>query len=320
MTTTVLEPAVSALPRPTRWHRPLLWFAGLMAVCTIAAATLALMDPREILGQNACFKPLKFAISMLIYSVSLSWMIGLFTRWRRVAWWAGTITAIALGVELVIIAGAAAVGTTSHFNVATPLNTTLWATMGGSIAVVWIAALVIAIALVLNPTGDRARDLALRAGVVLGIVGMAVAFFMTAPTSYQLDDFEGIAGAHAVGVPDGGAGIPFFGWSTEGGDLRVPHFIGMHALQILPLTALALELLARRVPLLRDPRIRFAFVALASALFAAVLGILTWQALAGQPIIAPAGPILVAGAATAALGVLAAAVITVVGLRSTRHA
>lgn len=96
------------------------------------------------------------------------------------------------------------------------------------------------------PLGDPARSLAIRAGFVIALIGMALAFLMTGPTAEQLNSFRGIVGAHTVGLPDGAPGLPLLGWSTSAGDLRVPHFVGMHALQLIPLSALLLEFGARR--------------------------------------------------------------------------
>ncbi len=274
------------LTRPA--NRPLMTLAALMAATAVVTAVLAVVDPVQIVGRNGWLKPLKFAISIALYAVTIAWLLDrLPERRQRVGRiGAGVITA-ALVIEMVVIVGAVAAGTTSHFNVSSPLATTLWSTMGTAIAVVWLVTLVLAALLWRSPDADAARRLAIRAGLVVGLAGMAVAFLMTSPTPEQLDSFSGVAGAHAVGVPDDGPGLPFLGWSTTGGDLRVPHFTGMHALQALPLLALGLEVLARRVPALTDPGTRFRVVALASGGYAVLLVLLTLQALAGIPVTQP---------------------------------
>ncbi|MGA5761861.1 hypothetical protein [Nonomuraea bangladeshensis] len=68
---------------------------------------------------------------------------------------------------------------------------------------------------------------------------------------------------HNVGVPDGGPGLPLTGWSTVGGDLRIPHFVGLHGLQVMLVVALVLGLLASRVTRLHDERTRAGLVAAA---------------------------------------------------------
>lgn len=107
--------------------------------------------------------------------------------------------------------------------------------------------------------------------------------------------------------------MPLTGWSTTGGDLRIPHFVGMHALQLIPLFLLALIALAPRIAWLRDDRVRLRLVLVASASYAAVLALVTWQALRGQALIHPDGATLTA----AALIVVGAFAGTFVSLRTT---
>lgn len=82
--------------------------------------------------------------------------------------------------------------------------------------------------------------------------------------------------AHTVGAPDGGPGLPIINWSTRYGDLRVAHFFGMHALQLLPLFG---YYVARR------PR----QVIIVAVLYAASITFLLVLALTGKPLIAGLG-------------------------------
>jgi hypothetical protein len=270
-----------------RWHRPLMSLALAMTGLVVVGLAGMLTDNRVLTGLPIWDKPTKFALSVLIYSVTWAWLIAQLDRARRIAWWAGTVSAVFLGVEMVIVVGQAIRGTTSHFNQTTPFNTTLWRTMGGSIALVWLATLVVCVILFRNPGPDRARNFAVRAGAVIAVVGMALGFLMTIPTADQIAAGARISGAHTVGLADGGPGLPLLGWSTAGGDLRIPHFVGMHALQLIPLLVIGLELLGRYRPVLRRPAIKVRLIGVAVASYAALLALLTWQALRGQSIVHP---------------------------------
>ncbi|WP_167133412.1 hypothetical protein [Paramicrobacterium chengjingii] len=60
---------------------------------------------------------------------------------------------------------------------------------------------------------------------------------------------------------------------------------------------LALELVARHIPMLRDGVLRLRLMWIATIALSAVVVVLTWQAMIGQSIVARAGAILVAGCA-----------------------
>ncbi len=54
------------------------------------------------------------------------------------------------------------------------------------------------------------------------------------------------AGGHRVGATAASAAaIPFFGWSLTTGDLRLAHFLALHAMQVVPAFALAAMLLGK---------------------------------------------------------------------------
>ena len=310
-------PAPVSLRAAAGWHRPLMALALAMAVLTVVGAVGLVADPRTVTGAAVWAKPTKFAFSVAIYAVTWAWLVELVRSHRgrvRGVHVAGTVAAVLLGVEMVVIVGQAVRGTSSHFNVSTPFDIALWTTMAISIVIVWLATMYLAAGLFGVRGGDPARTLAIRAGAVLALAGMGLGFLMTSPTSAQLADFRGIAGAHTVGLPDGGPGLALLGWSTVGGDLRVPHFLGMHALQAIPLLLIGLELLGSRVGALASSTTRRRLVAVGTAVYAAVVGLATWQALRGQSVLAPDALTVAALAATGGAAVVA----TLVVLRSAR--
>ncbi len=300
----------AGLQRLYRVHPPLFVSAALTALLGLFFVAGLLLDPRYVTGAPVWLKPLKFAVSITVYSFTLLWMLSFLKPSRLVRACSWVILSM-FALEWAAIIMQAARGTTSHFNVSTPFNLAVWiGLMAVPIGVLWTANVVLAVALL------RARlmtspvlALGIRLALVITVVGMAEGFLMTGPTVPQLAALKAggalsVMGAHSVGLPDGGPGLMVTGWSTRGGDLRAAHFVGMHALQALPLLAWVLSLPALVAAL--NLRQRALLVWVAAALYLGLTGLLTWQALRGVSIVAPDAPtlgVLAALLATAALAV-----------------
>lgn len=272
-----------------RGHPGLYAFAAAMVALSAVTAVLLAVDPRTLLGAPLWAKPLKFAVSLALYAGTLAWMLGRLEpgpSGRRPLRLTGWFLAVAAAVEIAIITGQAARGERSHFNIEEAENSLLFSIMGVTIVALYLATAAVALRFLRGPAGPERT--AVRLGLLVSLLGMTVGWVMIA------------VGGHTVGAPDGGPGLPLVGWSTTAGDLRIAHFVGLHALQALPLLAAGLRATAR----LHDGA-RQRIVVGAGAGYAALVVLLTAQALRAQPLLAP-DVLTLAGLVAVAVGTGAA--------------
>jgi hypothetical protein len=302
------------LHRAWRTNRPLTILGVAMILVFLAALAGVFLDHRVLTGAPAWLKPAKFAISVSVYCFTFIWLLGFTESRPRLARFAANVTALSFIVEMAVILTQAARGTTSHFNLTSPLNTFLWLTMGVFIVVVWTMNLLLAILLLFERIPDRAFAWSLRLGLLVSLVGMAAAFFMVRPTPEQMATMAAnhrprIVGAHSVGIPDGGPGLPVVGWSTVGGDLRVAHFVGLHAMQVLPFFAWFVARRRNWFANLKEIH-RLALVCTFGLVYLGLVLLLVWQALRGQSVIHPDAQTLTVGVVLLALAGLSTWIIT----------
>ncbi len=150
---------------------PLTAVGALMLFVAVLSAVGIFIDPRVITGAPAWLKPWKFAISTAVYSLTLAWIFQYLPEWPRVRRIVGWTTAIVFVLEVAIIDTQAWRGTTSHFNVSTPLNMTLFFVMGAAILIQTFVSIAVAVALWRQRFHEPVLGWALRLGMTLTIVG-----------------------------------------------------------------------------------------------------------------------------------------------------
>ena len=137
---------------------PVLTGTGLFLTALLAASAVGIkVDSREITGAPAWLKPAKFAGSTAIYSLTLAWIFTYLPGWTRTRRLVGRATALIFLIELAIIDWQAWRGTTSHFNIGTPLDATLFAVMGTAIVLQTLGSVAVAVAVWRQHFADKRR-------------------------------------------------------------------------------------------------------------------------------------------------------------------
>jgi len=249
------------------WQREprLVAFALLMLALMLPAAIGLGLDERVLRGVSVWVKPMKFMASMALLALTTAWFAPQLPAAVRQGRSFGLLvwTMIATGgFEVGYITLQAALGQASHYNVGDPLHALLYTLMG-------VAALVLTatqpwMAWLIWRHGDRRIAPAYRLAVLLGLV---LTFVLGAAVGMLLGGAQ----------PATGVGLPLVGWSRSMGDLRVAHFVGIHAGQVLPLAGFALAQWR--------PREAVAGVWGVTAIWTALWAWTFWQALSGRPLL-----------------------------------
>ena len=193
--------------------------------------TLQFFDARLISGVNVWDKPAKFFLSLTVQFGTVSWAMSQMPRIGaklRSLNWAVALMLFAGWGEMGYIIFRASRAEASHFN-STSLSAVIgYALMGLGAVTLTSTAAFIGWKIWRKKSSDlwtEAAGLALMVGAVLGTI---TGGYMSAQSSHWVGSVHSDANA-----------LVFFNWSTTGGDLRVAHFVGLHATQFISLSAMS---------------------------------------------------------------------------------
>lgn len=247
---------------------PFLYRVGLFMFITGALLLLPLsFDSRTVLGINPWIKPIKFCLSVGVYLFTIAWFLEYIKSHKRIKRLISYVTGISMILEILIVIFQAMRAVKSHFNEDTTFDQILFGIMGLLIGLSTIMIVIYFLTLFFGKsTISGPYRLSILLSIILFLVASGVGGIMISN------------GAHTVGAADGGDGIFFFNWSTEYGDLRIAHFIGMHAIQIIPMSCYFL------LSKIKNTLLVNILLALMTMLYGFLISSMYLQAQSGQPL------------------------------------
>jgi hypothetical protein len=237
-----------------------LFYYGLLClVASIVFIILTKFTSTQVYGVNAWYKPFKFAFSTFLFVWAMAWYCYYLPDFNiKLFNWS---VMLLLGFEIVYIALQASKGQLSHYNLSTPIYSGLFSLMAlaATLVTLYTAYIVVLFFKYEFPDLPNYYLWAIRFGIILFVIFSFEGFAMGSRLN------------HSVGALNDNSNLFIVGWSKTVGDLRVSHFIGMHALQVLPLLSFYL---------LKNTKLTFGLSIIYGLLAMATL----IQALQGRPI------------------------------------
>jgi hypothetical protein len=212
------------IPELKTRNKTLYYFGWVNIFGAIACLLLMLFDDTTVLGINAWIKPLKFFLSITIYCWTMGWFLYYLNEPKKVRYFNIMVLAVLIFEQAYVVYRAAR-GEQSHFNYSSAQAIILYSLMGVAITilVIWTGYFTYLFFRRSFPELSASYVWGIRLGLLFFEIFSLGAHIMAS------------SGGHTVGAPDGGTGLPFVNWSRQYGDLRIAHFFGMHAMQLLPL-------------------------------------------------------------------------------------
>jgi hypothetical protein len=208
----------------------LYYFGWVCLLLTAAFIVLSYTSSLRVNGVNAWHKPIKFGLSITIYAWTMAWLVRYLPGFNVTLY--NVTNIILLGFEIVYIGWQAARGQMSHYNVSTKFYSFMYTLMAvaSSAATLYTAYVGMLFFLGDFPALPVYYLWSIRLGIMLFVV-----FAFEGAIAFE-GAMMGSRMRHTIGGPaDSANGLPFLNWSKKFGDGRVAHFVGMHALQVLPL-------------------------------------------------------------------------------------
>jgi hypothetical protein len=211
-------------------NKILFWLGAIHLLIFIVLFVYSFFNEIEVLGINSMIKPMKFALSIWMYSWTMTLILNYVKDNRKVKIYS-CVAVICLGFEQIAITLQAFRGELSHFNTTNSFGIILFTLMGVFILIItlWTA--------YITYIFSRQKTYELNETIVLSIKFGLIFFVVFSLFGGYISSLQG----HTVGASDDGQGLWFLNWNTHFGDLRVSHFFGIHSLQLIPLFAIVIS-------------------------------------------------------------------------------